>query len=217
LCQPFAIFLIRRNILRRRIQDMETLKQRLLAIGSVFVIVSAFAFTPPIIVQGETPKDMRVVNTAAEPVPTTIQGTANIQGTIQAAQAGFWNVGILGMPTVRIDPNQTLKVGGGGTQLLLNDSFNSFPEDTDTHIDSIDISPFQKVRFSGTINGSGDITYRVYSGPVVGGPHTGLRRLDVFTTNDAFTKVYEVAGLALHISINPESSNNQSILTVYGH
>jgi hypothetical protein len=205
---------------------METLKQRLLAIGSVFVIVSAFAFTPPMIVHGEIPKDMRVVNTAAEPVPTTIQGTANIQGSIQAEQAGSWNVGILGTPTValfgtptiKIDPTQnTVKVSGGGTQLLLNESFNSFPEDTDTHIESIDISPFAKVRFSGTINGSGEITYRVYSGPIVGGPHTGLRSLDTFTTDRAFTKVYEVAGLALHISINPESSNNQSILTVYGH
>jgi hypothetical protein len=197
---------------------MEMLKKALPALVSGVLLAGAFLATPPVTVQGEVPKDTRIVNTVTEPVPTTMVGTANIQGSITAAQGGAWNVGILGSPLVRIDPNQnSVRVSGGGTKLLLNTSFEQLPADTDTQIDSIDISPYAKVRVSGTVNGSGDITYRIYSGPVVGGPHTGLKSLDSFTSGSSWTRVYEVAGLALHISIHPESSNNQSIITVYGH
>ena len=41
-------------------------------------------------------QDVNVINTAANPVPTQAQGTTNVAGTVQAQQAGAWNVGING-------------------------------------------------------------------------------------------------------------------------
>ena len=44
-------------------------------------------------------RNVRVVNTTAEPIP------------VQAQQSGTWNVGINGTPTVRIDAaNNTIKI-----------------------------------------------------------------------------------------------------------
>ncbi len=53
-------------------------------------------------------QNVKVVNTPSEPVP--IQGTATVSGTVQAAQAGTWNVGITGTPVVGLDAaNNTVK------------------------------------------------------------------------------------------------------------
>jgi hypothetical protein len=41
-------------------------------------------------------QEVTLVNTAANPVPTQAQGTTNVTGTVQAQQAGAWNVGING-------------------------------------------------------------------------------------------------------------------------
>ncbi len=199
---------------------MVTPKERLLAAASIVCLVSVFALTRPATIQGDPIKDMRVVNSSAEPIPTTVQGTIAVGGAVQAQQSGAWNVGLLGSPVFRIDPTQNvvrLDAASGGTQLLLNDDFTGIPTGEDTFIVPLDITPFAKIRVSGTINGIGEITFRLYSGPVVGGPNTGLKALDAFSTDSSFTRVYEVAGVALHLSMRPENTNNQAILTVYGH
>ncbi len=51
-------------------------------------------FTLPAI-QGanpDNPKEVQVVNTSSNPVPTTVEGSASISGTVQAEQSGPWNV-----------------------------------------------------------------------------------------------------------------------------
>lgn len=53
-------------------------------------------------------QNVKVVNTLSEPVP--------IQGTVQAAQSGTWNVGINGTPTVNL--------GDGTSVNIANDSLN---------------------------------------------------------------------------------------------
>jgi len=53
-------------------------------------------------------QNVKVVNTASESVP--IQGTATVNGTVQAQQNGTWNVGINGTPVVGLDAgNNTVK------------------------------------------------------------------------------------------------------------
>lgn len=196
---------------------MNRLKRYALAAAAIAMLVGAIALFQPAVSHGDSTKDVRVINTPAEPVPVSLQGTVGISGTVQAQQSGVWNVGINGTPTVAIDPlNNVVRLAGGGTKLLLDQDFNNFPT-SGQFIPSIDISPYAKIRFSGTVNGSGSIHYWVYSGPTVGGPDTGLRYLDDFSSNSYFTKVYEVAGVSLHIRIDPSDSNNQSILTVYGN
>jgi hypothetical protein len=202
---------------------METLKRTLVAASSIAVLVAALTLIQPKTILGEAPKEMKVVNTSAEPIPTNVLGTVAVSGavsgTVQAQQSGPWSVGINNSPLVGIDPTRNtvqLAANSGGTKLLLNQDFNNVSGGF--FVPAIDISRHAKIRLAGTVNGNGDITYYVFSGPIVGGPHTGLRSLDKFTTDSSFTKTYDVAGLALHIEIYPsDESNNQSILTVYGN
>ena len=64
---------------------------------------------------GQSPQNVTVVNTASNPIPTTLQGTANVNITnsptvnlsatgnsVQSQQSGIWNVGIIGAPVFAI-------------------------------------------------------------------------------------------------------------------
>ena len=59
--------------------------------------------TPP------APQDVRVTNTAAEPVPVKIDATTN---TVKAGQSGAWNVGITGTPSVSITSMPSVSITG---------------------------------------------------------------------------------------------------------
>lgn len=84
--------------------------------------------------QGGLPKvnDVRVINTASEPVPTTVQGTATVTGNVsvtntptvglspaangvQAQQSGAWSVGISGTPTVNLAAGTSVGIAGTPT------------------------------------------------------------------------------------------------------
>jgi len=203
---------------------MEKLHHAVLGTVLVVIVMTALEFVRPVSVAGDTPKDMRIVNTSAEPIPTSIQGTVAVSGavsgTVDAQQKGPWNVGIVGVPTVGIDPLHNLvKIVGQGpqTELLMDDDYHQLPEDTSTFATPIDVSNFAKVRVSATINGSGDITFRIYSGKGASGGNTNLRLIETLTSGSQFTRVYDVPGVSLHISMNPESGNNQALIQVYGH
>src|SRR5262245_42668398 len=75
------------------------------AIGFAVLVVLAGAVgskaSPP-----ATAQDVKVVNTAASPVPTQAQGTTNIAGSVEAQQSGIWNVGIAGTPTIQVGNSQ---------------------------------------------------------------------------------------------------------------
>jgi hypothetical protein len=93
---------------------MESLRKYLfIAVAFVFLI-GGFLLTSSTTTHGAPPpdKDVRVINTTAEPVPTVAQGTTAVSGTVQAQQNGTWNVGIVGMPVVKIgsDPENPIYV-----------------------------------------------------------------------------------------------------------
>jgi hypothetical protein len=92
------------------------------------------AYAGPTKTEAASPQmtNVNVVNTAANPVPTTAQGTTLVSGAVAATQSGAWNVGVSGMvgidpssnsvaisgqPTVSIDP-------GNNTVALLRDPEN---------------------------------------------------------------------------------------------
>ena len=105
--------------------------------------------------------------------------------------------------------------GGGGTKLLLDE--NIIGTTTGGRILApLDISPFTKIRFSVTTNGSGNIQFFLLS--ATGGQTQNGLLLDQFTlgTPDTLTRAYDVAGISLLIQIIPSDSNNQAIIAVYG-
>ncbi|HKQ09051.1 MAG TPA: hypothetical protein VJ464_28270 [Blastocatellia bacterium] len=84
---------------------MDTIKKkRFNAIAFTLVIVAALLVgVTPTHSAPPSDKDVRVINTTAEPVPTVAQGTTTIAGTVQAKQSGAWSVGISGVPSVKVD------------------------------------------------------------------------------------------------------------------
>src|SRR5439155_26086314 len=58
-------------------------------------------------------QNVKVVNTSSEPVP--VQGTATVNGTVQAAQSGGWNVGINGTPNVNVANTAAVNAQQSGT------------------------------------------------------------------------------------------------------
>ena len=197
---------------------MDKLKSFSLIFAGFLILVCAFAMSKPGTTSGDSLKDVRVVNTTAEPVPTTVQGSIGVDGTVQAAQSGPWNVGIVGTPTVKIDPaNNSVKIVGGGTRLALNQSFIGMPT-SGLLTDPIDISPFSKIRFSVTVNGSGSIKFFLISG--TGASFPSGYALDDFTVDSgggSLTRTYDVAGETLLIHMFPTDSNNQAIIGVFGN
>jgi hypothetical protein len=83
-------------------------------------------------------------------------------------------------------------------------------------LDPIDISTFAKIRFSVTVNGSGDIQFLLLSG--TGSPSFPLAyALDDFSVSSTLTRTYDVAGATLIVQMTPSISNNQAIIGVFGH
>jgi hypothetical protein len=103
----------------------------------------------------------------------------------------------------------------GGTKLAFNQSIIDMPTSGKT-LDPIDISAFTKIRFSVTVNGSGDIQFFLSSG--TGGPFPSGYYLDQFSVgvSSTLTRTYDVAGLTLLVQMIPSNSNNQAIIGVFG-
>jgi len=61
-----------------------------------------------------TDKDVIVINTPSQAVPTIAQGTTNVSvtntPTVKAQQNGLWNVGITGTPTVQVGNSESSPV-----------------------------------------------------------------------------------------------------------
>ena len=109
-----------------------------------------------------------------------------------------------------------LIASGGGTKLAFNQNIIGIPTAGRT-LDPIDISQFEKIRFSVTVNGSGNIQFYLLSGGAF--PFPDGYALDDFSVGPAgtLTRTYDVAGLSLLIQMIPTDSNNQAIIGVYGH
>jgi hypothetical protein len=105
--------------------------------------------------------------------------------------------------------------GGGGTKLVLSQNIIGMPT-SGKILDPLDISPFTKIRFSVTTNGSGNIQFFLLS--ATGGQTQNGLLVDQFTlgTPDTLTRVYDAAGVSLLIQMIPSDSNNQAIIAVYG-
>jgi hypothetical protein len=104
----------------------------------------------------------------------------------------------------------------GGTKLAFNQSFTGMPT-SGISLDPIDVSAFAKIRFSVTINGSGNIQFFLLSG--TGGQFPAGYALDAFTVDlgvGTLTRTYDVAGPTLLVQMIPSSSDNQAIIGVFG-
>jgi hypothetical protein len=106
---------------------------------------------------------------------------------------------------------------GGGTKLVLNQSFTQMPT-SGKNVGPIDISSFAQIRFSVTVNGSGNIEFYLLSS--WGDQSFNGWQLDHFIVDldpGIFTRTYDVAGTALLIQMIPSNSDNQAIIGVFGN
>jgi hypothetical protein len=71
------------------------------------ILAAAFIASAGQSPSAKSDENVTVVNSTAAPVPVVVQGNASIGGTVQSQQAGSWNVGILGTPTVKVGSSDT--------------------------------------------------------------------------------------------------------------
>ena len=71
---------------------MKNLRSAVPAAAAFAILVASLVFGDRTTTAGApADKDVRVVNTAAEPVPVVPQGTLNVAGTVGAQQSGSWS------------------------------------------------------------------------------------------------------------------------------
>ena len=96
---------------------MRSLKNHLITgIGLTVVVVALILASAPIGNSAPSDKDVRVINTTLEPVPTAAQGTTTIAG----------NVGITGTPTVTLAPGANVGINGTVAVMNINDAAQPF-------------------------------------------------------------------------------------------
>jgi hypothetical protein len=169
-------------------------------------------------------KPVIVVNPPSQPVPVTgtISGSVNIANTptVSAKQSGLWNVGIVGTPTVKLDPNNnTVQFAPRGTAVLFDSNRQLFPADFDRRqqFGPINIAAYSNVRvLVAQFGGSGlsGTPIQVFVSTKV---LSGTLSLDVFDVTGTTSKVYEVAGTELTITLGLASGNYLTQVVVFGN
>jgi hypothetical protein len=109
-------------------------RNHLFASAGLVILVNFFVLIGTRQGHTENPANVKVINTTSEPVPVTgnitLGGTSAVSGTVQAQQSGPWNVGINGIPTVKIDPvNNTVRVSANPTILVFDSGNVTLPSD----------------------------------------------------------------------------------------
>lgn len=92
---------------------MNKLRSSLVTLCGLFLLIAVIALVSPQASQGDSPKDVKVVNTTSDAVPTVAQGITNIAGNVGINPSGN---------TVKIDSSaNTVKVDNSATPLLVHD------------------------------------------------------------------------------------------------
>ena len=132
-----------------------------------------------------------VNNTGANPVPVT--GSVGVSGAVS----------ITGTPNVNI-------IGGSvnvGTKVIA--SFEADDLDSSQHIyGPFDISPYSKIRFSVTANGTGSVVADIET--------DGLGDFFELDAGEVGTRLYEVAGTKATIFLNGDSHITQVFVRLFG-
>jgi hypothetical protein len=102
---------------------MNKFRNYLLATLGLGILVGSLVFSSSYAsIASQGALDVKVVNTATQPVPTQAQGTTNIAGTVQAQQSGAWNVGISGTPDVNLASGASVGINPSGNTVQVGNT-----------------------------------------------------------------------------------------------
>lgn len=171
-----------------------------------------------------------VVNGAAEPVPTSVKGTAQVAGTVGLAAgtsvgiSGTPSVNVISLPAVQLAGTPTVNVGnfppgdgGGSTDLVWSQVFTISPGELQL-LGPVDVSAYREVRVIATAFGLGD--YQV-AALVVDESGLGLDLLldanVVSGTSGSGTTLFTVPGrLIKFVAVGPSAGSSTVGISVYG-
>jgi hypothetical protein len=71
---------------------MNSFRTNILTATSLLILISLFVMTRSNTGYSDAARDVKVINTASEPVPVT--GTTTLSAPVQSQQSGAWNIGI---------------------------------------------------------------------------------------------------------------------------
>ena len=193
---------------------MNKLKNTLLAAAGLLTLALMMALINSAQVHGDDVKNVNVVNTGANPVPTAAQGTTTVAGSVSISNT----------PNVNI---------ANPTDLLFQTSAGGVHITGSEDVANIDVSGFREIRVllvNHPSTGGSDAAAKVQlqiveGGIVVGNLDTLVAAVDFSTTqeNTSLTKAYTVPARNLRIKAEPlldpmGARGHATIdLLVYGH
>jgi hypothetical protein len=150
---------------------------------------------------GQSPQNVTVVNGTSNPVPTTLQGTPNVNvsntptvnlsssaNTVQSQQSGTWNVGVIGTPIVGLSTSantvQAQQAGSWSVGIVGTPTF-ALSSGTSVLVNNSAANPIPVVSVGGTPI---QTTLLLNSGPVTIPNAPGLTDLGDFNAS-AFSKI----------------------------
>jgi hypothetical protein len=150
---------------------------------------------------GQSPQNVTVVNSTSNPVPTTMQGTANVNvsntptvnlspsaNTVQSQQSGTWNVGVVGTPVVGLSTSantvQAQQTGPWSVGILGTPTFGLSPG-TSVMVNNSAANPIPVVNVGVS---SAQTTLLLNTGPVTIPNAPGLTDVGDFNAS-AFSKI----------------------------
>ena len=150
-----------------------------------------------------------VVNTMANPVPVTSQGTSSITGSVSVTNTNANPVPVTGSVNISGTPNVTV-VGGSvnvGTTVIAD--FEADNLDSSQHkFGPFDISKFSRIRFRVTANGTGTVVADIET--------DGLGDFFSLDAGNVESRLYEVPGTTATIFLNGDPSITQVFVKLFG-
>jgi hypothetical protein len=156
-----------------------------------------------------------VLNTTANPVPVVQQGTTSVSGSVTVNNTGAnpvpvtGSVGVSGAVSITGTPNVNITGGSVNVGTKVIASFEADDLDSSQHIyGPFDISPYSKIRFSVTANGTGSVVADIET--------DGLGDFFELDAGEVGTRLYEVAGTKATIFLNGDSHITQVFVRLFG-
>jgi hypothetical protein len=185
----------------------------LFAAASVALVLTPAAAGP----QSPPSAPVTVVNTTANPVPVVQQGTTSISGSVTVNNTSAnpvpvsGAVAISGTPSVTLTGTPSVTISGGsvhiGTTIVA--SFEADDVDSSQHkYGPFDISPYSKIRFSVTANGTGSVIADIDT--------DGMGDFFELDAGEVNSRVYEVAGTKATIFLTGDSHIDQVFVRLFG-
>ena len=165
-------------------------------------------------------KPVVVVNTPANPVPVSGQINIGNMPAVDARQSGPWNVGILGTPTVKLDPTANLvTVTGKLTQSIAGTGEFDVSTGGYPGIGPFNVAGYARVRIVAYNRSDSAGMFYIIPEVLAGGIRMNLDEAGwiPLAPGKVFSRTYDVPGTTLYVGVAGNGTGRVGAIAVFGN